>query len=97
PTEIMQLLPYVEAPIDAEMLSRYQVIRSGDFDEMPRGVSLIGEIAAGPGPRESVVRITKTSSSVTNVPDAATGDVERAIDAFAREHRGAAPAQSRDL
>jgi RNA polymerase sigma factor (sigma-70 family) len=97
PSDILQLLPFVEPPIDAAMLQRYQVIRSGRLEDMPLGLPVIGEIASVPGAYDSVMRVSKNGSSVSNVPDAASGDVERAADAFAREHQGQAPAEAAEV
>lgn len=97
PTDIMQLLPHVDPPVDAAMLQRYQVIRSGRYDDVPPKLSLIGEIGAVPGPFDSVVRASKKNLSVTNVPDPTTGALERAVDAYARAHRGEDPTEAAQL
>ena len=35
PSNIMDLLPHFEIPVDPAMLARYEVIRSGRFEEVP--------------------------------------------------------------
>jgi hypothetical protein len=93
PTDLAQIHPYLEKPIDPAALQRYQLAASGKLDEVGTGKIIIKEIAPPVDDeydsRYEFFRNGTTSASFSQVGDA----IQEAVKAYAKANNGVLPTQ----
>ena len=93
PTDLAQIHPYLEKPIDPAALQRYQLAASGKLDEVGTGKIIIKEIAPPVDDeydsRYEFFRNGTTSAGFSQVGDA----IQEAVKAYAKANNGVLPTQ----
>jgi RNA polymerase sigma factor (sigma-70 family) len=97
PTDLSQLQPYFAAPVDPALLSRYQLLQTGNIADLGAGRPLIGETAP-PVDEEYDTRfefglVGTHSESVSR----SEGALEAAATAYANANNGLLPREASDV
>jgi RNA polymerase sigma factor (sigma-70 family) len=97
PTDLAQLKPYFDGPVDDEILQRYSMLQSGKLSEVTRGENLFGENAPPVDDEfDSHYEFSMNGTSSWSVSD--PGDiVMRGLREYAKAHQGLLPADQSQL
>jgi len=69
PTDVLQLQPYFQSPVDSAILQRYQLLHTGKLEDLPPDAWLIVEKAPVDTEYDSRLRVNNTSISMVGIDD----------------------------
>lgn len=97
PTDLSQLRSYLEQPIDAAMLQRYKLAKAGRLDDVPRGESIVDEVAPPvDDEHDTYFRFHRNGTSSTSYSQIGT-EIQNAATEYAQANNGILPRQPGDL
>jgi RNA polymerase sigma factor (sigma-70 family) len=92
PTDMAQLAPFLPSGIDASVLQRFEMLRTGNYDALPADAWLAADIGAVDDAGESLVMFGRGNTLIsTDADNADRRAVLRAYADFVRTHNGQTP------